>query len=393
MPRPRITLDPQGLYARLGIPPISTQETIVLAYRRKARMLHPDVPRTGDAEAFMALKAAYDVLNNPMTRAAYDRSGREDPGVEPGEIDPTPFPEMVTPVTRHPRPRDLPVAIWAGMAAILLLGVIEVGLHLPSTKSTAPAEPIPATAPNVPALPAARAESDQAPYGAAPVRLAGTPTFYVTPGASPAMLWRMNAAGDRLVPWGQLPPFSAVQGLRLLRASGMEEVKVTDNTNGFIDSARLTPGDAMTASVAWCTFHAGTNPMNGEVLSHGTQDGALPGDGQTPVGAKRDAALAIANHGAQPMVVKVRSPSGGVLASVFVTQGGESVVDGLPAGPAIVDFATGEVWSRPCHGFIAGMRAQRLPGFLSIGPRTNLSFPLDRIVTPLPLTDLAFEQE
>ncbi len=79
------------------------------------------------------------------------------------------------------------------------------------------------------------------------MRLAGTPNFYVVPAATPAMLWREDPAGHALVPWGTLPPFSAVQGLRLFKANGMVEVKVTDSANGFVEAGRLTPGDAAAA--------------------------------------------------------------------------------------------------------------------------------------------------
>ena len=74
-------------------------------------------------------------------------------------------------------------------------------------------------------------------YGPAPVHLAGTPNFYIVPTSSPAMLWRVDEARHTLMPWGQLPPFSSVQGLRLLKPSGMVEIKVTDSTNGYIEAA------------------------------------------------------------------------------------------------------------------------------------------------------------
>ena len=74
-PRPR--LDPGGYYDRLGLEPAATQAEIVAAFRAKARLLHPDVPRTGNASAFVAMKQAYDVLSNAERRAAYDRAARE----------------------------------------------------------------------------------------------------------------------------------------------------------------------------------------------------------------------------------------------------------------------------------------------------------------------------
>ncbi|MGH7042036.1 MAG: J domain-containing protein, partial [Acetobacteraceae bacterium] len=64
--------DPEGHYARLGLAPTASRAAITAAYRRQARRLHPDVPGTGNVGAFVALKAAYDVLHDPDRRRAYD---------------------------------------------------------------------------------------------------------------------------------------------------------------------------------------------------------------------------------------------------------------------------------------------------------------------------------
>jgi hypothetical protein len=390
MPPPRPPLghplgllpDPEGYYARLGVEPSSRPETITAAYRQKARLVHPDVPGTGDAAAFVELKQAYDVLIHTQRRAAYDRSARQEvppashPAHEPGEIGAKPFPTMATPPTRHPRLRDLPIVVWGGMAALLLVGVVEVGLHLRSSPAQEKRETIPATAWGVPPLPA----NDPGPalYSPAPVHLAGTPNYYIVPTASAAMLWRVDEARHTLVPWGQLPAFSSVQALRLLKPSGMVEIKVTDGANGYVEAARLTPGDTAAAARAWCTYNAGPTPENGEVLSH------------TAMG---HATLSIANRTGQLAVVKIRSAAGAVIASAFLDPGGETTMDALPDDPVQLDFATGEVWSRACHGFAAGMRAQRLPGLVSIGTDMQLEIPPDPKAKPIDLTDQAFEQE
>ena len=277
---------------------------------------------------------------------------------------------------RHPRLRDLPTAVWAGMAAVLMVGIVEVGLHLTTTSHRVTRGPVVATAPDVPPL--AANEPAPAPYGPAPVRLAGTPNFYIVPTASPAMLWRADEARHTLVPWGQLPPFSAVQGLRLLKPSGMVEIKVTDSANGYVEAGRLTPGDSAAAVRAWCTYNAGPTPQNGEVLSHA---------------AKGRATLSVTNRSGQLAVVKIRSADGTVIASVFLGPGGETKMDGLPEEPVRLDFATGEVWSRACHGFVAGMRAQRLPGLVSIASAARLAIPPDPAVAAVDLSDQAFEQE
>ena len=191
-----LSLDPEGYYARLGVEPRSRPEAITVAYRRKARLVHPDVPGTGDTAAFVELKQAYDVLIHTDRRAAYDRSARQEVpqtsaqtqahDQEPGEIGAKPFPTMATPPTRHPRLRDLPIVVWVGMAALLMVGVVEVGLHLTSLPAQEKRQTIPATAPDVPPL----AANDPGPtlYGPAPVHLAGTPNYYIMPTASAARI-------------------------------------------------------------------------------------------------------------------------------------------------------------------------------------------------------------
>jgi hypothetical protein len=376
------TLDPEGYYARLGVEPGSRPEEITAAYRRKARLVHPDVPVTGDAASFVQLKQAYDVLVHTDRRAAYDRLARQPvpPAPvhdrEPGEIGAKPFPTMATPPTRHPRLRDLPIMVWVGMAAVLMVGIVEIGVHLSTPPAREKRDLIPATAADVPPL----AASDPRPalYGPAPVHLAGTPNYYIVPTASAAMLWRVDEARHALTPWGQLPAFSSVQALRLLKPSGMVEVKVTDSTNGYVQADRLTPGDTAAASRAWCTYNAGPTPENGEVLSH------------TVLG---HAGLSVTNRTGQLAVVKIRSSIGGVVASMFLGPGGETSMEGLPDDPVQVEFATGEVWSRACRSFAAGMRAQRLPGLVGIGLDMQLTIPPDAKAKPVDIPDQAFAQE
>ncbi len=102
--------------------------------------------------------------------------------------------------------------------------------------------------------------------------------------------------------------------------------------------------------------------------------------------------MAIENRSGQLAVVKLRSAAGAVLASVFVEPGGATTLDGLPAQPVEVDFATGEVWSRACHGFAAGMRAARLSGLVSIGTASRLAIPPDAAVSTAEISDQAFER-
>jgi curved DNA-binding protein len=66
-------------YEFLQISPNADTDTIHRVYRFLAQRLHPDNPRSGDPELFHLLKAAYDVLSNPESRAEYDASRKQEP--------------------------------------------------------------------------------------------------------------------------------------------------------------------------------------------------------------------------------------------------------------------------------------------------------------------------
>ncbi len=62
-------------YAQLGLPRNATVEEIRRAYHDAARRLHPDVNDDPQAkDHFLKIQEAYDVLSQPMLRAAYDES-------------------------------------------------------------------------------------------------------------------------------------------------------------------------------------------------------------------------------------------------------------------------------------------------------------------------------
>jgi len=61
-------------YELMQISPKAQPETIQRVYRILAGRCHPDNPHTGDVERFIRLKQAYEVLNNPEKRAAYDEA-------------------------------------------------------------------------------------------------------------------------------------------------------------------------------------------------------------------------------------------------------------------------------------------------------------------------------
>jgi DnaJ domain len=403
---PRTRLDPDGYYDRLGVVPGATQAEIVTAFRGKARLLHPDVPRTGNAGAFVAVKQAYDVLANRDRRAAYDRKARavptntvppgmvpdvvivrrpmDQPQGRPSQGDPsqgdpsqgrTPGPVSgLSP--RQPALFNLPLVLSVGLAAFLCLSVYEVLTHLLAPPRTVRDDIRPNAATVAPLSPSAH---QAVLYGAAPVRLAGTPNFYVVPAAGPAMLWRLDPAGKTLVALGQLPLFSSVQAIRLYRQNGMLEVLVNDKGNGFIRADHLSPGNEAAARRAYCSYNAGPAPYDGEILESRGHGGGR---------------LELENHAVQPAVIKLRDDSGAVVVSVFLAPGGHGTFNGLPDGTFHPEFAIGELWSRACNSFAAGMRARRM--------EMALRLPADQRLVVLPdveeqagsdIPDQVFERE
>ncbi len=72
--RRQLSYDPYNdHYVALGISPTASPDEIQLAFRGRAKQLHPD--RNADERAkeqFQRVNEAYDVLSNPMRRAEYD---------------------------------------------------------------------------------------------------------------------------------------------------------------------------------------------------------------------------------------------------------------------------------------------------------------------------------
>ncbi|HEY6433398.1 MAG TPA: J domain-containing protein [Acetobacteraceae bacterium] len=354
-----MSLDPNGYYDRLGISPDAGAEEIAIAYRRRARIVHPDVPSTGDAAAFVALKAAYDVLSDPLRRAAYDRSGRKPMPVRPA-IRPAP-------AVRVPDggSRALPIlAALLGAAGIVTFILLARNAHSPTP---AVSRPITASIPPIASL-AVRQH-----------HLVGETTHYVAPGPDAAILWMKDPANDRLYPAGRVKAFAGVHALGLVPEHGLMAVALDRNEIGFIDAARLVPGDAAAARRAFCADQAGAPPANAELLARHSTSG--------------DARLVIHNAGEQPAVVKLRDPGGRTEVSLYVGPRMNVTVVGLPAGPWHADVAIGELWSRACGLFAAGMRAQRLAA--TIAPGGELTVPLDLSAASVAqdISDQAFQRD
>jgi len=86
-------------YEVLQISPNADVDTIRRVYRMQAQRFHPDNLDSGNAEAFRKISDAYEVLNDPGRRAAYDRDHREARrreaiGVEPLPASPPVMDEM-----------------------------------------------------------------------------------------------------------------------------------------------------------------------------------------------------------------------------------------------------------------------------------------------------------
>ncbi|KAK2986677.1 hypothetical protein RJ640_020839 [Escallonia rubra] len=71
----RIGNSQASLYEVLGIQMGATCQDVKSAYRRLARVLHPDVAASGgQGDEFMKIHAAYSTLSDPEKRADYDRN-------------------------------------------------------------------------------------------------------------------------------------------------------------------------------------------------------------------------------------------------------------------------------------------------------------------------------
>jgi curved DNA-binding protein CbpA len=335
--------DPERLYATLGVNPDATQTDITTAFRRQARLLHPDIPGTGDAGRFIALRQAYDLLGDPIQRAKYDQVARQVPAnlPEPEDLGLHFVPALREAPPRRPRVSDVPWPVWLVVAGILGLGAY----HLTPRFTAAEREVrlIPATAP--PGPPPEADSSAARTRLTPPQRLAGQPNHFTSQAQGPAPIWRLDAETNRLFPLGQLPPFTPVQALRFNRQQGLVEIRLSDSATAIIQASRLTPGNEAAARRGFCTYHAGPAPANGAVLrAHRT--------GSTELAAR--------NRGPGPAVVKLRDPAGATLVAFYLAPGGEAALRDLPNPPFRVDYAFGEVWSAACDSFAVGTQAYRL---------------------------------
>ncbi len=124
-------------YTMLGVDPTSSADAIHVAFRRRAKQLHPDSP-SGDATAFIQLKRAFDTLSDPLARAKYDRVCQAPPAPpppEPHQWTPPPPPSRPRTRAQHfaPRPiptRPIPTRRGVGIARYVIAFLIMAALSL-----------------------------------------------------------------------------------------------------------------------------------------------------------------------------------------------------------------------------------------------------------------------
>jgi len=223
----RMIGDPAGHYATLGVAPDAASAAITAAYRRKARILHPDVPGSGDADAFMRLKAAYDVVGDATRRAAYDRSARAIPSVDTSMMAPPA-------AARGPRLSDLPWVVWAGLAGLFCLAAVMAVLQF---SRAPPVQPVATVRPFAPPASTPR----PAPQPTAVPAADGAATHYVLPASGDITLWRQDSARDTYLPAGHAAPFTAVRALRLLPQRGLVEIALADGSSGDVQAFLTSP--------------------------------------------------------------------------------------------------------------------------------------------------------
>ena len=120
----------------------------------------------------------------------------------------------------------------------------------------------------------------------------------------------------------------------------------------YMDAARLEPGGVEDARQAYCADQAGAPPGNAELL-------AQRGRG--------DSQLVLINRGPEPVAVKLRGSANEAQALIYIAPGMRVTALRLPGGPWHADLAIGELWSRACGRFAAGMETVRLPGIIAPG--------------------------
>jgi curved DNA-binding protein CbpA len=190
------------LYGALQVAPNADLEAIHAAYRRLARLYHPDLnPRPEAAEQMRAINAAYRVLSDPRQRAAYDarRFLRPLPtvGVRPAAA---PRPRVVV-VAPAPPPTQFQRRVDRIVAVLGVLLIIGIGLYAALV------------------IPRAEQAYQADAHGGRPPATAGAPPPRALNGSVPARLQTDSGLrsfpGPVLVPPSSLAPFKDLPIMRL----------------------------------------------------------------------------------------------------------------------------------------------------------------------------------
>lgn len=450
LPPPR-TLDPDGHYACLGIEPAAAQPQIAAAFRARARILHPDVPRTGNAEAFVRLKRAYDVLSHPDQRAAYDRKAAE-AKVAAARAAEARAAEAKTAATRaaaataagakahRPRPAgataDTARAAGATAAGTTAAGATAAGPTAAGANDAAdaPASAVPHRKPAItlrdlgrlrmPGLsgvpvavwvgmaavlgfgtletvdhlrsPPKKAEAGIRPNAPRIAPLSPSAHRAVLYGPAPVHLAGtpnvyITPGTEPAVLWRWDPARKVMQRMADLPNFSSVQALRLDRQNGMVE-VQVT--DRITG------FIAADRAAPGDVRAArraycGYNAGPAPEDGELlEKRASGNGTLTLDNHGPQPAVVKLRDPAGAVALSVFLGPGSHTEVGGVPNGTYHPEFAIGELWSRACNGFTAEAQMGRLKQPVTVPGQNHVALTPDSGDPAWSeISEQAFEQE
>lgn len=118
-------------YEVLGVPRTADQTAIKAVFRARTRAVHPDAPGGGDPASMAALNEAYEVLSDPVRRAAHD--AKLDAAAEAAAPQPDPAPPY-EPVAEPVAPAPAPVEVtprtvvggWSMILSVLALIVAVV---------------------------------------------------------------------------------------------------------------------------------------------------------------------------------------------------------------------------------------------------------------------------
>ncbi len=177
------------------------------------------------------------------------------------------------------------------------------------------------------------------------------------------MFWRYDKQEGHYRPAGRLAAFTALDMLRLVPRSGMAEVRLADSRIGYVEAHLIAAGDGDAARRADCVYNAGKPPGNGELLA--------PVQGAGESGGR---SVTVENTGELPAVFALRSGSA-VVAAMYVQPHRSAVIEAVPPGRYRAEYAIGDLWSRACFRFAAGMRTQRMAAAAPLAGRYAIPDP------------------